>query len=304
MHISGQKFNNQRAFQHIHESIVSEPTLTKTVLFKEVPLITPQEPITFIRKYITTKTTTQQIPPCSQMAPTVHEQFLIQQQYQQQQQQHQFGAVDHLQNENLNAQQRFRCSSTQQQLTQEQLNNQSFRSASIPPAQRCQDESQFSTTSNILNSSTLSNAGLANGATTSRYFSSRKTTNTEQQQQQNIPLINIRDIKTSNHHHINNSSYMPQNIEKQTLTHQKGQKSAPITNTAQTLPVNYSQTNSKENNCQTNRSCESTAGVESTSCIDFTNSRCNIDWRIKNGKIKKSLPNTSHSNIIPILQFQ
>lgn len=170
-------------------SIISEPMIQCSLV--QAPLIQQQaEPLTFIRKYITTKTTTTGIPP-----PMMHEQMLSNTQHRQM-----ASSCSQLQKDQYGMQPntRFRCASSQQNSNSGFQAQQGFRSASIPPPQKFNFE----------------NGALNQGGTTSRYYSSSTTTDHQRPQ----PII--RETRNSSQQY-NSSGYshgtFPQQKNFQTL---------------------------------------------------------------------------------------
>jgi len=228
------------------------------------------EPITFIRKYVTTKTTTTGIPP----PQLVNGQFLSQHDLQRQMAQ----SCTQLQRDqylmqpiSTTSQTRFRCQSTQNGFQQTAGNQQGFRSASIPPPQR------FDINESEINSNTM-------GGSNSRFYSTTSRTTADQIQHPQ-PINHIRESKSSSHQY-NGSSY---------VGGMQGQRSTSVTSkqNTQTLPVNYSQIQhiNRQNNSSVGEHMSS-----SNSCIDYSNSHFS---RPNNG-IEKPIPNKPQT--IPIYQ--
>jgi len=225
------------------------------------------EPITFIRKYVTTKTTTTGIPP----PHLVNGQFLSQQEIQRQMAQ----SCTQLQRDqylmqpiNTTSQTRFRCQSTQNGF-QQTTGNQGFRSASIPPPQR------FDVNESEINSNSM-------GGSNSRFYSATSRT-TADQIHQPLPINQVRESKSSSQ--FNSSSYVG-GIQ--------GQRSASTSKqNTQTLPVNYShiQHINRQNNSSLGEHMSS-----SHSCIDYSNSH----FTKQSNGIEKPIPNKPQS--IPIYQ--
>ena len=237
------------------------------------PVVQQVEPITFIRKYVTTKTTTTGIPP----PQLVNGQFLSQQDLQRQMAQ----SCTQLQRDqylmqpiNTTSQTRFRCQSTQNGFQQTTGSQQGFRSASIPPPQR------FDINESEINSNTM-------GGSNSRFYSATSRTSADQIQQPQ-PINHVRESKSSSHQY-NSSSY---------VGGMQGQRSSSVTKqNNQTLPVNYSQIQHINNNIRQNNSSLGEHMTNSNSCIDYSNSHF---ARQNNNGIEKPIPNKPQT--IPIYQ--
>lgn len=219
-----------RTFQHYHQtdncnnfdshSIISEPAMSRHIIVKEVPVCQPvqqQQPIeqpTFIRKYVTTKTTTthQGIPPQllahSASSSNIPKENLILMNQQQQQQKYQ--STNHV------------------------------RSSSIPRLEEI-----------------FTNNSAPAGSTTTRYYTTRNYTssNAEQQQQQQQQISNSQQQST-------------------TKTH--------------TLPVNFSNQNISSGYQTTAANTPNgNRNSNSSSCIDYSNTFYNTDWKLRHGNIEK-----------------
>ena len=230
-------------------------------------------------------------------------------------------------------QQRIYRTSTQhqQQQQQQQQHQQSFqqheskngRSSSIPPPQRGQLYDDLS--SNGYNGFSTLNTSIP-GASTTRYYTTKNyTTNGEQQQQQQQFIDqNLRAASTPRHvvemkssqqqHNSSTTNYVPktqyQNLNQQQQFSQQQQKSQKQNSTlSQTLPVNYNQ---QIHGFSTNGNNfgGGNIGSVSSSCIDYTNTHYNTDWKMRHGDIEKpiattpliNMKNSSTPTSIPIYQ--
>lgn len=235
------------------------------------------EPVTFIRKYVTTKTTTTGVPPPQYIA---NDQILSQQAYQRQMASSctQLQGNQYLMQPVSSSQTRFRCASTQnhgfQQSSQQQ--QQGFRSASIPPPQR------FDINDGINVNNNLDNTLGSNCYSSRLYSNSVRTTGEHLQQPQ--PIVTSRESKSSSQQY--NTSYS------QGGQFQQRSSSAAAKNT-QTLPVSYSQyQNGKHSSHMTNNEHMSS----SNSCIDYSN----LHYARQGNGIEKPIPNKPQT--IPIHQ--
>ena len=170
-------------------SIISEPVIQCPLI--QAPMIQQTEPLTFIRKYVTTKTTTTGIPP-----PMIQEQMLNNTQMASSCSQ--LHKDQYLMQPINSSQTRYRCASSQQQSNNGYQAQQGFRSASIPPPQK-------------FNFDDSNRAG-----TTSRYYSSSTTTDHQRPQ----PII--RETRNSSQQY-NSSGY-----SHGTFPHQKNIQTLPV----------------------------------------------------------------------------
>lgn len=220
---------------------------------KEVPVCPqPTEP-TIIRKYITTKTTTthQGMPP--NIMPT-------QQPFEHLQHS---SSASNIPKENvvlINGN-KFQSSSNQQS---------HVRSSSIPNNQQRGIDEVFST----MNSS-------APGNTTTRYYTTRNytTSNAEQQQQQLANQQKQEMQSTSNQ----TANYISQQ-QKRKQTSSCTSTSAHQGTKTHTLPVNFTQ--QATSGYQTNGNAAN-RNSNSSSCIDYSNTFYNSDWKMRHGNIEK-----------------
>ena len=296
-----------RAFQRFQQnencdthSVISEPAISRHIIVKEVPVSCPQpeQPPTFIRKYITTKTTTthQGIPP-HLLAPQLGGNGISYDHHLQHS-----SSSSNLPRENILLINNGASSSTQQQQkfqSSSSSQQQHVRSSSIPASQQRLNEEVFTT----LNTS-------APAASTTRYVTTRNYTTTnadqaqllQQQHHQQQQIQQKTEVKSSsNQYNAVSQQQQQQQHHKRKQQTTSVSTSAPITATkTHTLPVNFSQNGSSGYQTNTTNTTPINANTmaggrnsNSSSCIDYSNTFYNTDWKMRHGNIEKPVSSTS-----------